>query len=168
MDTVTKRLYEGLFLVDSAEAAADWQGIQDAINGALAKGGAEVVDLKKWDERKLAYDVNGKSRGTYLLCYFNAETDKIRAIERTVQLSEKIIRVMILRADQMSAEDMAKDTPLMMAAAQEAAEIEAAKQARAEETEASGTAEGIEPDDDADFDEESDEPTPDTTEPETE
>ena len=108
MDTVTKRMYEGLFLVDSAEAAADWQGIQDAISNALAKGGAEIVSLKKWDERKLAYDVEGKSRGTYLLSYFNSETDKITTIERAVQLSEKIIRVMILRTDPMSKEDMEK------------------------------------------------------------
>ena len=70
METVTKVLYEAMFLVDSAEAASDWEGINQVITGILEKFDAEIVSSRKWDEAKLAYDVNGKGRGTYILCYF--------------------------------------------------------------------------------------------------
>ena len=43
MDTVIKRIYEGMFLVDSSDAAADWQGVIDAIETVLSRSGAEVV-----------------------------------------------------------------------------------------------------------------------------
>lgn len=111
LDTIVKKLYEGLFLVDSGEAAADWNGINDTIEKALARGDAEIVSTKKWDERRLAYDIDGKSRGTYMLTYFRGDPAKIGAIERAVQLSERIMRVLITRTDKMSAEDIEKAPP---------------------------------------------------------
>lgn len=111
METAVKKLYEGMFLVDSAEAAADWDAIVTRIKSILEKTGAEIVSLRKWDERKLAYEINGKARGTYILCYFSSDGERIQEIERETQLSEQIIRVLILCADHMSQEDIAKDTP---------------------------------------------------------
>jgi small subunit ribosomal protein S6 len=111
LETAVKKLYEGMFLVDSAEAAADWDAIVTRIKSILEKTGAEIVSLRKWDERKLAYEINGKARGTYILCYFSSDGERIQEIEREAQLSEQIIRVLILCADHMSQEDIAKDTP---------------------------------------------------------
>jgi small subunit ribosomal protein S6 len=106
-----KKLYEGMFLVDSARAASDWDGINAAINKILEKAGAEIVSMRKWDDRRLAYDIRGTGRGTYLLCYFRADGREIQGIEKSVQLSEKIIRVLILSTEQMAKEDVEKDTP---------------------------------------------------------
>ncbi len=121
METVVKRMYEGLFLVDSGEAAADWKVVTGAVEKILARSEADVVSLRKWDERRLAYDIARKSRGTYILVYFNCDPRRIGAIERDVQLSEMIMRVMILRTDKMRPEDIAKPTPAMMAEIDEAA-----------------------------------------------
>ncbi len=95
MKAVVKRLYEAMFLVDSA-AEADWDKINAIIKKILEKAGAEIVSMEKWDERRLAYEIGGKNRGTYILCYFNADGQKIRQIERDAQLSESIMRVLIL------------------------------------------------------------------------
>ena len=95
METVVKKLYEAMFLVDSAQAQ-NWDTIIAAIKTILEKTEAEIVSIKKWDERRLAYEINGKTRGTYILCYFRADGDRIRDIERDVQLSERIMRVLIL------------------------------------------------------------------------
>ena len=108
---VEKKLYEGMFLVDSADAGSDWDGINAAIKKTLERAEAEIVSTRKWDDRRLAYDIRGTSRGTYILCYFKVEGRKIQGIEKAVQLSEKIIRVLILSTEQMSQEDIEKDTP---------------------------------------------------------
>jgi small subunit ribosomal protein S6 len=112
---VEKKLYEGMFLVDSADAASDWDGVNAAIKKILDKAEAEIVSIKKWDDRRLAYDIKGTSRGTYILCYFKAGGEKIQGIEKAVQLSEKIIRVLILSTEQMTKEDIEKDTPAIKA-----------------------------------------------------
>ena len=94
-----KRLYEGMFLVDSALAAADWDGTLAMVENILKRAEAEIVVLRKWDERRLAYDVEHKSRGTYILAYFKADTQRIGGIEKDVQLNEKIMRVLILTTE---------------------------------------------------------------------
>ena len=99
MESITKNLYEAMFLVDSAEATSDWDGINTVIRTILEKAEAEIVSMRKWDERRLAYEVNGKSKGTYILCYFKADGGRIREIERNVQLSERIMRVLILSTE---------------------------------------------------------------------
>ena len=114
METLTKKkLYEGMFLIDSAQAAADWDGTINAITKILEKAGAEIVSIKKWDERKLAYPIKGQGRGTYILCYFNVDGRKVSEIEKSVRLSEQVIRALILNAEKMTAEDIEKDTPAM-------------------------------------------------------
>jgi len=112
LKTAAKKLYEGMFLVDSVEMESDWEGVNKAIKKVLKKAKADIVSLEKWDNRRLAYDVNGKNRGTYILCYFEAPGEGIKEIERSVQLSESIMRVLILSAERMSKEDMEKETPL--------------------------------------------------------
>ena len=115
METVAKRLYEALFLIDSGEAAADWQGINDHIKKILERNGAEIISIRKWDERPLAYTIMGKKRGTYIIAYFNALCEKLKDIENDIRLSERIMRVLILRGDNITPEDMAKDTPAILA-----------------------------------------------------
>jgi len=115
LENVTKRLYESLFLIDSAEAAADWDGINEHVKKMFERNGAEIISIRKWDERPLAYTIRKKNRGTYILVYFNSPTDKIAAIERDAQLSERIMREIILRADHVTKEDMEKETPAMVA-----------------------------------------------------
>ncbi|MGD0784682.1 MAG: 30S ribosomal protein S6 [Sedimentisphaerales bacterium] len=115
MENVTKRLYEALFLVDSGEAASDWQGINDHVKKIMERNEAEILSIRKWDERPLAYPIMGRKRGTYILVYFNALCVKLSAIERDTQLSERILRVIILRGDHITPEDMAKDTPAILA-----------------------------------------------------
>ena len=114
METVAKnKLYEGMFLIDSSLAGSDWDGIIAAIRKILEKAEAEIVSIEKWDDRRLAYDIKGKSRGTYILSYFRVDGGRIQGIEKSVRLSEKIMRVLILSGERLGPEDLEKDTPAM-------------------------------------------------------
>ena len=90
-------------------AETSWDSISTATRNILEKAGAEIVSMKKWDERRLAYEINGKNRGAYILCYFHADGQKIRQIERDAQLSELILRVLILGTEGRSKEDTTDD-----------------------------------------------------------
>lgn len=144
METVAKKkLYEGMFLVDSAEAGTDWDGAIASITRILERANAEIVSIRKWDDRRLAYDIRRVSRGTYILCYFRADGGKIQDIEKAVQLSEKIMRVLVLNAEHMTAEDIEKDTPAVKAEKQEpgTAEVAAVAEQPGDQEEAPVTAE---------------------------
>ena len=109
-----KQTYEAMFLVDSAEATANWSETLTAVNTVMERAEAEVISLRKWDERRLIYEIAGCKRGTYILCYFKSGPSAISGIERDVQLSESLLRVLILRADQITEESMQAPTPAMI------------------------------------------------------
>lgn len=99
-------VYEAMFLISQSEAA-DLHGAVDHIEGILRRGHAEVVAMRKWDERRLAFEIDKQRRGVYILCYFRSPTASIAHIERDCTLSERIMRVMILTADHLTDEEIA-------------------------------------------------------------
>ncbi len=100
-------LYEGMFLLDSRQANRDWDGLVESLKAILAKHGAQVERDVKWGERRLAYEINGRRRGTYVLWYFNAPGEAITPIYREVELSDSVHRALILKVSKVpSDEDM--------------------------------------------------------------
>lgn len=108
METIVKKLYEAMFLVDSTQAS-DWDAVVKTIETILERAEAEIVSIKNWAERKLAYEINKKTRGTYVLCFFRSDGEKIQNIEKDVQLSEQIMRVLILSTETRDEKDIEKD-----------------------------------------------------------
>jgi len=106
-----KRKYEAMFLVDSAVATASWEEVEGAINTIMKRAEAEIVSLRKWDERRLCFEIQGRKRGTYLLCYFNASPSALQGIERDVQIDETVLRILILNAERIPAELVEMPTP---------------------------------------------------------
>ncbi|MSQ90314.1 MAG: 30S ribosomal protein S6 [Phycisphaerales bacterium] len=106
-DTVSKtvRQYEGMFLFPQA-VTADLTAASDHVRDSITRHGGEVVSLVKWDERRLAFDIAGNKRGVYFLAYFKAPTSAIASIERDCNLSERMLRAMIVKADHLSLEQM--------------------------------------------------------------
>lgn len=99
--------YEAMFLLDPTFGAA-WENCEAEVRRILGRAEAEIVFCQKWDERRLAYKVKGRKRGVYALTYFKAGADKIAGIERDAQLSENVLRVLVLRADDITPDRMEK------------------------------------------------------------
>ncbi len=100
-----KNYYEGLFLFSQA-VSADLQSATDHVKEILQRADVNLVSFRKWDERRLAYEVKGNRRGVFFLVYFEAEGSAIARIDRDCNLSEQVLRAMITRADNMSLEQM--------------------------------------------------------------
>ena len=99
--------YEAMFLFDPTFAGS-FENCEGEIQRILTRAEAEIVFCRKWDERRLAFKVKGRKRGTYVLVYFKAPPGKIKSLERDVLLSENVLRVLILRADGVTPELMEK------------------------------------------------------------
>jgi small subunit ribosomal protein S6 len=99
-------MYEGMFLFPQS-ASADLQAAVSHITEILQRGHAEIVSMRKWDERRLAYDIHGNKRGVYFLAFFKAETSALAGIERDLRLSEKLLRSLITKANHVMPEEIA-------------------------------------------------------------
>ena len=97
--------YEAMFLVSQA-AATDLAGVIDHINHLFERAGATVLAMSKWDERRLAFEIDKQKRGIFLLTYFTANRDAIGGLERDCNLSEILMRMLVIRADHLTEEEM--------------------------------------------------------------
>jgi small subunit ribosomal protein S6 len=102
--------YEGLFLFGAA-ATVDSESSVKSIGDLVQKHGGEILLLKKWDERKLAYEVKKNKRGLYVSCFFKAPGAAVDKITRDVNLSETILRVLITEAEHLTLDEMKAQEP---------------------------------------------------------
>jgi ribosomal protein S6 len=102
---MTNNTYEAMFLLGPVGAAEPENSV-NMCRGIIERHGGQILVIKKWDERKLAYELNGQKRGTYVIAFFTAPGGAVTAIERDVNLSEDILRVMVLKADHLNREEM--------------------------------------------------------------
>ena len=96
--------YEGMFLLDSAKVAVNWDESVKHVHDILAKHRAEIVASRQWDERRLAYAVEGHKKGTFLLTFFRTEGAAIKEIEADCRLSDLVLRDLILKVHPKLAE----------------------------------------------------------------
>src|SRR5258706_14537574 len=97
--------YEAMFLFGQS-AAQDLEGAINTVRQIVERHEGQVLVLKKWDERKLAYEIKKQKRGTYVICYYKAPGASVSAIERDVNLGESGLRVLITDAAHMNQKEM--------------------------------------------------------------
>ena len=103
--------YEALFLLNASYATGSWDAAKGEVEHILHRANAEILHVRKWDERKLAYEIHSNKRGVYVLAFFKCEGPKVAGIERDVQLSENIIRCLVLKADHLALKDIENMQP---------------------------------------------------------
>jgi small subunit ribosomal protein S6 len=96
---VAANVYEGMFILDSNRYSRDQVGVSGQIPEMIQKLGGEILASRLWEERRLAYPIDGHRKGTYWLTYFKLDSGQLTALNRECQLSESILRTLFLKVD---------------------------------------------------------------------
>jgi small subunit ribosomal protein S6 len=96
---LAENVYEGMFILDSNRYARDPGGISGQIPEIIQKLGGSMLASRLWEDRRLAYPIDGHRKGTYWLTYFKLDSGQITALNRQCQLSDSIVRVLFLKVD---------------------------------------------------------------------
>ena len=70
---MTINVYESLFILDANRYARDAAGVSGQIPELIEKNGGKMLASRLWEERRLAYPINGQRKGTYWLTYFKLD-----------------------------------------------------------------------------------------------
>ena len=95
------RLYETMVLIDNQVVREDWVKAKALITDTFAKHGAKVITSRRWDERRLAYTIAGRRRATFVLSYVEIDSEHTPALRRDFELSERILRYLMLKVDKL-------------------------------------------------------------------
>ena len=89
------KTYEMLYVLDStaSDEAKDAviKKFEDIVTGANGK----VVSTDKWGVKKLAYPINYKNDGYYVLTTFEADGSVIKELDRVAGLTAEVLRRVI-------------------------------------------------------------------------
>ena len=92
-------VYEGMFILDPSKYSRDPAATSQQIADMIMQNGGTVLASRLWDERKLAYPINGHKKGIYWLTYFKMAGDGITPLERQCEITDDVIRKLILKVD---------------------------------------------------------------------
>jgi len=97
------RRYE-LMLVLRPDTADDRvQQILDRTTRGIASADGQVVKVSPWGRRRLAYPISGHREGSYFIIVFDAPSVAIDEIERSLNITEEVMRHLITRLERPAA-----------------------------------------------------------------
>ena len=129
--------YEVMYVIDPALEDSARTELINRFSDLVVKNGGEVDRVDEWGKRRLAYAIQYKTEGYYVLMYIKAPADLPREIERNMQISDSVLRYLTVRYE---GELPAKREPLKPYAPREAAP---AAEAGAENAEPAPAAEPV-------------------------
>ena len=89
--------YEVMYVIDTALEEQARTDLINRFSGLVEQNGGQVDRVDEWGKRRLAYAINYKTEGYYVLMYIAAPADLPRELERNFQISENVLRYMVIR-----------------------------------------------------------------------
>jgi small subunit ribosomal protein S6 len=91
------REYEIMAILDPEADEQTVAGVVDRITQILSGREGEVSNVDRWGRRKLAYEINRKSEGNYVLVVFKSDPEALAELDRVLNLADEVIRFKIIR-----------------------------------------------------------------------
>ena len=87
--------YEVVYIIDPAQGE---EGIANLVANfkSLAEQNGSAVEVEEWGSRKLAYPINYKTEGYYVLMNFTSEPSFPRELDRKLRIADGIMRSLIV------------------------------------------------------------------------
>ena len=87
--------YEVVYIIDPAQGE---EGIAALVNNfkTLAEQNGSAVEVEEWGSRKLAYPIDYKTEGYYVLMSFTSGPEFPKELDRILGITEGIMRSMIV------------------------------------------------------------------------
>lgn len=94
-------LYENVFIARQDISGAQVDGLADTFTQLIAEQGGEIKKREYWGLRNLAYRMNKNRKGHYVLFNIEAPAAAIAELERTMRISEDVLRYLTLRVEKL-------------------------------------------------------------------
>ena len=104
-------LYELTYIVRPDVPTTQVEAVLGRISDMVKKHKGKVVKTEQWGLRTLAYPIKKHSRGYYTYLGLNMDGEGITDMERSMELSNDIIRYLTVKVDDLNKES----TPMMKA-----------------------------------------------------
>ncbi len=132
------RRYETTYILRPNLGEDQFSEIIERTNSIVTGDGGAIINLERWGNRKLAYEIKKETLGQYIYFDYAAPGSTIQEMERIFRIDDRVLRFLTVKlADTIDETTIASETERAAALAAEKSSREEAEESR----------------DDADFDE---------------
>ena len=97
---MANRTYEVMYIAQPDTAEDDITKLNEAITSLVEKDGGTVSVVEGWGRRRMAYPINKKTEGFYVLLEIEGSGQEIAELERRFRVNDLIMRYMTVRVDE--------------------------------------------------------------------
>ena len=97
---LANRTYEVMYIIDPDAAADKVENLNEAVGKLIEKEGGTVVRMDDIGRRELAYQINKKNDGHYVLFEIQGSGQEIAELERRMRVNDLIMRYITVRVDE--------------------------------------------------------------------
>ena len=91
--------YELLYIISSDVAEDKREELISKFVSYVESKGGQVEGIDKWGMRKLAYPINFKNEGFYVLMNITLNPEEVDAMAKLMNITEGVVRQMFVRKD---------------------------------------------------------------------
>ena len=91
--------YELMFIINPTILEEGRETVIAKVNNILTTAGATVLKSEKWEERKLAYPIDKKKTGFYVLTTLEMDGTKLTEVESKLNITEEVMRYIVVKND---------------------------------------------------------------------
>ena len=90
--------YEMIYIIDTDLEEAARKELIEKVSALIANNGGEIEKVDEtWGKRRLAYAIDYKTEGWYVLVTFKAPVELPRELERNLQINESVLRYLVVK-----------------------------------------------------------------------
>src|SRR4249919_2326070 len=90
-----------IFIVDPNAADEDVVKLSESVQKIITGQGGSITKTEMMGKRKLAYEINHRKDGNYVLLEVEGSGAEIAEAERRMRVNDQILRYMTVRVDEM-------------------------------------------------------------------
>ena len=95
-----QRSYEIVFIINPDAEDAEVMRLTEAAQKIISDQGGAIVKTEMMGKRRLAYEINHKRDGIYVLLEVEGSGREIAELERRMRVNDRVLRYMTVRVDE--------------------------------------------------------------------
>ncbi|HPI74022.1 MAG TPA: 30S ribosomal protein S6 [bacterium] len=104
------RTYETVIVIDSLLKPEEIDSIINKYERFISANGGKVSSMDRWGKRRLAYEINKRQYGFYVLIRFEGPSAMIKQLDREYRLNESLLRTKIIKLDDKALKVLVQQT----------------------------------------------------------
>jgi len=96
------RTYQTIIVIDSLLKSEEIDVIIEKVLRIINNNGGKVVNVDRWEKKRLAYEIKKRQYGYYVEINFQAPNNLIKILDQDYRLDENILRYLTIRLDKQA------------------------------------------------------------------